>query len=117
MNSAYKKLANSFWTEENPRQDVFSPRVRGGYNDQNYLNSTWWQRNMSYLRVKDVVVGYTLPKKWSIKAGIEHLRVYFIGNNLLTFSDFDLWDVELGTNSGMKYPVMKSYSFGVELNF
>lgn len=113
----YKKLANSFWTEENPRQDVFSPRVRGGYNDQNYLNSTWWQRNMSYLRVKDVVVGYTLPRKWSIKAGIEHLRVYFIGNNLLTFSDFDLWDVELGTNSGMKYPVMKSYSFGVELNF
>lgn len=113
----YKNLADDMWTPENPRQDVFFPRLRNGTNGHNFQSSTWWQKNMSFLRVKDIVLGYTLPTSILRKFGVEKFRVYVIGNNLLTFSKFDLWDVELGTNNGMKYPVMKSASIGFELNF
>lgn len=113
----YKSLANDMWTPENPSQDVFFPRLRNGTNGHNFQASTWWQKDMSFLRVKDIVLGYTLPKSLMAKWGIERMRFYLIGNNLLTFSKFNLWDVELGTNNGMRYPVMKSATIGLELNF
>ena len=83
----------------------------------NYVNSTWWQKDMSFLRLKDMVVGYSLSPKLLQKAGIQSLRFYLQANNLLTFSKFKLWDVELGTNDGMKYPMMRSYIFGLEITF
>lgn len=113
----YRDIANSMWTESNPRQDVFLPRMRNGYNGHNFQNSTWWQRDMGFLRIKDIVLGYSFKASFLNKLRIERARIYAIGNNLFTFSDFDLWDVELGTTNGSKYPIMRSVSIGLEVNF
>lgn len=105
------------WTSENPSQDVFYPRLTYGQNENNLKESTWWLRNMSMLRVKDIEVGYRFPKAWMSKIGVRSLRLYLKGSNLLTFSGFKMWDPELDTNNGMKYPIMKSVSFGLDVNF
>lgn len=108
---------NDRWTEENPTQDAFYPRLSYGANTNNSQNSTWWLRNMSMLRMKDIEIGYTLPKRWINSIGLANIRVYAKGSNLLTFSAFDLWDPELDTANGAKYPIMKSFSFGLDVNF
>ena len=108
---------NDRWTAENPSEDVFYPRLSYGANTNNSQNSTWWLRNMSMLRMKDIEVGYTLPKRWMSRIGLENIRLYAKGSNLLTFSAFDLWDPELDTQNGAKYPIMKSVSFGIDVNF
>lgn len=108
---------NDRWTEDNPSQDVFYPRLSWGTNSNNSQNSTWWLRNMSMLRMKDIEIGYTLPKQWTNAIGISNIRLYAKGSNLLTFSKFDLWDPELNTNNGAMYPIMKSFSLGFDVNF
>lgn len=105
------------WTLDSPSQDVFYPRLSYGENENNNKNSTWWLRNMSMLRMRDVEVGYRFPKPWMNKIGIRSLRLYLKGSNLLTFSGFKLWDPEVDTGNGMKYPIMKSLSFGLDINF
>ncbi|WP_081852617.1 TonB-dependent receptor [Prevotella sp. 10(H)] len=105
------------WTVDNPSQDVFYPRASLSRNDNNNQQSTWWLRNMSMLRMKDVELGYSLPKKWMEKVGVANMRLYLRGNNLLTISDFKLWDPEVDTATGAKYPIMKSISLGFDINF
>jgi hypothetical protein len=81
------------------------------------MASTWWLKDMSMLRVKHIEVGYSLPKYITGKAHFKTARIFISGNNLLTFSKFDLWDPEINTGNGFKYPIMKSYSAGVNLEF
>lgn len=104
------------WTVDNPSQDVFWPRLHytGTFNNE---PSTWWLKNMSFLRLKNIEIGYTLPKSWVDKIRLKSLRVYVSGNDLLTFSGFKLWDPELDTTTGLRYPGMKSVVFGIDLNF
>ncbi len=108
---------NDRWTPENPTQNAFYPRLSYGVNENNSQNSTWWLRNMSMLRMKDIEVGYRFPKDWIRHIGLSSLRLYLKGSNLLTFSKFDLWDPEVDTPNGAKYPIMKSISFGLDVNF
>lgn len=108
---------NDRWTVDNPSQDVFYPRLSDGPNNNNSQNSTWWLRNMSLLRMKDVELGYTLPKRLITNIGLSSLRVYLKGTNLLTFSGFKLWDPEVDTSNGAAYPIMKSFAFGLDINF
>lgn len=67
--------------------------------------------------MKDIELGYSLPQSLIQKKRIKKVRFYVLANNILTFSKFKLWDVELGTNNGMKYPVMKNINVGLELTF
>ncbi len=113
----YEDVIFDRWTPESPRQDVFLPRMRNYKDGHNYVNSTWWQKDMSFLRLKDIVLGYSFSQQRLRKAGIQNLRLYLLANNVLTFSNFKLWDVELGTNDGMKYPMMRNYIFGLEITF
>lgn len=108
---------NDRWTPEDPNQNVFYPRLSYGPNTNNSQNSTWWYHNMSMLRMKDVEIGYNIPKTWVNRAGLSNIRIYVKGSNLLTFSKFDLWDPELDTQTGAKYPIMKSVSVGFDVNF
>ena len=85
--------------------------------ENNEQPSTFWQRDMSFLRLKNAEIGYTLPKKLTKKAGLETVRFYVAGVNLLTFSAFKLWDPELNVSYGNAYPQMKSFNFGLNLNF
>ena len=84
----------------------------------NSQTSSWWQRDGSYLRLKNFEVGYALPKNLLVRSGfIQSLRVYIAGNNLLTFSKFKLWDPEQGGGQGASYPNNRVYSIGLNANF
>lgn len=106
------------WTEENPRQDAYYPRL--SYNnkleDNNYKASTRWLKDGSYIRLKQASVGYTLNHSSIKKVGLSYLYFYVSGQNLLTFSKFKLWDPELGSN-GAKYPMSKMVTFGIRAQF
>lgn len=108
---------NDRWTESAPSQDVFWPRLTEDPNKQNYRNSTWWKKNMRFLRLKTLELGYTLPKVMTDKIHSKSIRFYVSGNNLFCFSPFKLWDPELNTGNGLRYPAMKSVMFGVDFNF
>lgn len=104
------------WTEENPSQDVFWPRLSYATNYNNNANSTWWKKDMSFLRVKQIELGYNFLKDKK-NSSIKLLRVYVSGDNLLTFSKFKLWDPELSTSNGCKYPTIKSVMLGLDVTF
>lgn len=108
---------NDRWTEDNPSQDVFYPRLSWGPNSNNSQNSSWWYKDMSMLRLKDVEIGYSLPHRWMDKIRLESIRIYLKGSNLARFSSFKLWDPELDTQTGAKYPLMRSVSIGFDINF
>lgn len=105
------------WTVENPSQDVFYPRLTYGANSNNMEASTWWLKNMSFLRLKNLEIGYSLPRKWAERSFISSARIFVRGTNLLTFSSFKLWDPELDSSDGGKYPLMMSISGGLEFKF
>lgn len=105
------------WTEENPSQDVFWPRLSESPNKQNYRSSTWWKKDMSFLRCKTIELGYTLPRNILDKLHAKNIRLYLSGNNLFYFSKFKMWDPELGSGDGLKYPPMRSLLIGVNVNF
>lgn len=105
------------WTIDNPSQDVFWPRLSNYQHANNNQASTWWLRDMSLLRVKSIEVGYSFSKYILDKAKIKKGRIFLRGDNLFTFSSFNLWDPELDTSNGFKYPIMKSVSLGINLNF
>ena len=92
------------------------PRLTYGWNNNNYRNSTFWLRDGSYLRLKNVEIGYTLPKSLTSRINIQNVRVYLMGTNLLTFSDFKLWDPELGSSDGQKYPLSRTFTLGMTIS-
>nr|WP_321408398.1 TonB-dependent receptor [uncultured Carboxylicivirga sp.] len=108
---------NDRWTEDNQSQDVFWPRLSEGPNKHNYRASTWWKQDMSFLRCKLIELGYTLPKSLTNKVGINSTRLYVSGNNLFYLSKFKLWDPELNTGDGLKYPGMSSLMLGAVISF
>lgn len=105
------------WTEENPSQDVFWPRFSQSTNTNNNRASTFWKKNMSFLRLKTLEIGYSLPKNVVNKISAKSIRFFASGNNLFYISKFKLWDPELATSDGLKYPSMRSLMLGVEVNF
>ena len=109
------------WTEENPDQNAFYPRLSYGSettsNINNFQKSTWWVRNMNFLRLKTLQISYNLPKPWVNKVHLKNAAVYVMGTNLFTLSRFKLWDPELNTDNGAFYPNTTSYSVGINFTF
>ena len=109
------------WTEENPDQNAFYPRLSYGSettsNINNFQKSTWWVRNMNFLRLKTLQVSYNLPTPWVNKVHLKNAAVYVMGTNLFTLSRFKLWDPELNTDNGASYPNTTSYSVGINFTF
>lgn len=107
------------WTEENPSTKF--PRVWSSYTQNDPLStpSSFWVRNASYLRLKNLQVGYTLPEKWIEKIGLTSARIYYTGQNLFTVSSFYKWvDPEVPAGErGYTYPQVKINSFGIDLTF
>ena len=105
------------WTVDNPRQNVDYPRLGiATTTSNNYLSSTWWLKDGSYIRLKQASVGYTIYNAGTKKTGLSSLYVYGAGTNLLTFSKFKLWDVELGS-SGATYPPARTIVIGLRAQF
>lgn len=104
------------WTEENPNPNARYPRLTAGDNVNNNRNSTWRMRDGSFLRLKNMEIGYSMPKRILDKTFITSLRFYVSGQNLLTFSKFKLWDPELNSSDGSKYPLSRVFTVGVNIN-
>jgi TonB-linked SusC/RagA family outer membrane protein len=111
-----KAFADNHWSEDNQNLYAEYPRlgVTGNQIENNRQTSTWWLRDGSFLRLKSVEVGYTLPKTLSRKINVTKCRIYFNGLNLYTWSPFKLWDPELGGN-GFAYPIQKVFNIGVNV--
>mgnify|MGYP000425247106 FL=1 len=110
-------VVGNYWslgTNENP--DAKYPRLTWQNNSNNNRESTYWLRDGSYLRLKTVEVGYTLPKNISRAILMNNVRIFFIGTNLLTFSKFKLWDPEMGSSNGQQYPLSKMLTLGLTVN-
>lgn len=107
------------WTVADPNPNASYPRLAYGtsLNENNALPSTYWKRDMSFIRLKTAELGYTLPKGTLRRFGVTFARLYFDGVNLFTFSKFKLWDPELDTGDGTNYPIVKTYSLGANLSF
>ncbi len=102
--------SNRWILGENEDPNAKYPRLSYGGNNNNYQSSTYWMRNGSYLRLKNLEVGYTIPKSIVNKIRLNNIRIYFMGTNLVTFSSFKLWDPELGSSNGHVYPLSKAYT-------
>lgn len=105
------------WTEDNPSQNVFWPRLSSSKNENNIHPSTWWLKDMSMLRLKNIELGYSFSKQHLLPSFIQRARVFVTGNNLLQFSKFKMWDPEIGASNGLRYPIMKSVAVGFDINF
>lgn len=109
-------VESGYWslgTNEDPNATY--PRLHWQNNSNNNRRSTHWLRNGSYLRLKTLEIGYTLPKNITRVLKMNNVRIFFIGNNLLTFSKFKLWDPELGSSNGQQYPLSKSCTLGLTI--
>lgn len=103
------------WTPENP---VNSPKLttKAASSSNNSLASTYWRRDASYLRLKNLEVAYNLPNKLIRSIGLEELRIFLNGQNLLTFDKLDDIDPE-AFGSGISYPLQRSFSAGINIKF
>ncbi|ETZ21845.1 TonB-dependent receptor [Pedobacter sp. V48] len=103
------------WTPENPNAKY--PRLAFGESN-NEQASTFWLKDASYLRVKNIQIGYTLPANIIKKLSISRLRVFANGSNVASFDRFlNGYDVEAPVGAGNIYPQVKLYSFGLEVTF
>ncbi len=94
--------------------EVKYPRLSWSSRTNNYIMSDYWLFDGSYFRIKNITLGYTLKKGWTQKIGIDKLRVYVSGSDLLSIDNYPKgWDPEVGSG----YPITQTYLFGVNVNF
>jgi TonB-linked SusC/RagA family outer membrane protein len=126
----------NYWTEDN--RDAYLPRYaqyNGALGYTNYVPNDRYLQKVSFLRLKNLQVGYTLPEAWVSGAGLRNARIYFSGENLASWSPLYKWtknfmdvssaigytDSDLSSTynqgGGNSYPLLKTFSFGVSLTF
>lgn len=115
-NALLSVIAENHWSEANRDIYAFWPRLANEVIDNNMQTSTWWMQDGSFMRLKSLEIGYSLPKSWVKKMRLGTVRLYLSGTNLLTFSKFKLWDPEMGGN-GLGYPIQRVYNIGLNVNF
>lgn len=100
---------------ENPNARF--PRLTYGDNENNNRPSTFWLADASFLRLKTVEIGYTLPKKWTDRIAVNNLRISAIGDNLHVWDNVKLWDPEQASSNGAVYPLNRSYTLVLQISF
>ena len=128
------KMHENRWTQENPNPNAYWPRMvayssENGGRPMGTPNNRYMQ-DASYLRLKALTIDYSLPQAWVSKLGLSGLKIYFTGENLFTFSnicenfdpevikggDVDLKDRK-GEEQGYSYPMLKTYTVGLNVSF
>jgi hypothetical protein len=109
-------IADDHWSELSPDPYAAWPRLSTYPIENNKVRSTWFMRDNNFLRLKSAEIGYSLPKKWIDHLRLSSCRLYLSGTNLLLFSNFKIWDVEMGGN-GLGYPLQRVINIGINLNF
>lgn len=122
-----KNFLEQCWSEDNP--NAYFPRPRayvafdnlGNQNRELTAANDRYLQNIGYCRLKNLTIGYSLPKQWTQKIGIDLLRVYFSGENLAYWSGLktDYIDPEQARRGGdlKVYPWQKTFTFGINVNF
>ncbi|MBK3518889.1 SusC/RagA family TonB-linked outer membrane protein [Carboxylicivirga marina] len=115
----FSHLYEGRWTQEKADAgvNIEYPRFSTLNEDKNYRDSELWVRDASFMRLKNVELGYTLKSRTLKKVGISNVRFFVNGFNLLTFSEFDFFDPESGPGDRGLYPMTKVYNTGVKFNF
>ena len=116
QNAILSAFANSYWSESNRNPYALWPRLSNQVVENNDQKSTWFMQDASFLRLKSVEVGYTIPQTVTKKIKLQNLRIYLSGTNLLCWSKFKLWDPEMAGN-GLGYPVQRVINVGLNLGF
>ena len=131
-NQAYKWMIGNYWTKDNP--DAYLPKYTGYYRPfYGGIANNRYLQNVAYLRLQNLQVGWSLPKKWIEKARLSNVSVYFSGENLYTWSplykltrDFDVVTVTQKSDNdinsdnkgdGFNYPTMRTFSIGVTIKY
>ncbi len=117
-NSPVFVVENS-WTPETGENAEFPRLEISGPSNNNGFSSTFWYRPGNYLRLKTAQIGYNFPKKWMSRIGVQNLRLYVEGYNLLTFSGLTKYNIDPespAVNNGY-YPQQRTYTLGVKLTF
>lgn len=114
-----RKEGFDHWSSRNPEnQNVLFPRLHTEEFNHNRFTSTWWYRDASFLRLKNIEFGYTFDKNLLHKMAIKNARIYVQGNNIAVWDQINMWDPELGSaGAGVKYPINMTWTVGVEFGF
>jgi TonB-linked SusC/RagA family outer membrane protein len=121
-NAVSDRVANNhyYYNADNPSDpanhiDGALPRLKLNNDAINNTASNFWLMNANWVRLKNLQIGYTLPDALTERIKLKKVRIYFTGENLLTFTAFPGLDPELGANVG--YPTMKQFAMGLNVNF
>ena len=130
-NEENRVMMNEGWGSYTWIRDRWTPQTRDGYypvlhsvnnvSQSNFQSSTFWEYDATYLRLKNLELGYTIPKDAIKKVGVNDMRVYVTGQNLFTWTPFskmmNRYDPESRTGRLIYYPVMNVYNVGISLTF
>ena len=105
------------WTAENPSQDAEYPRATWTNADQNYANSTLYEKDAKYLRLKTLQIAYDFKFPFMKKLGLNQLQLALSGYNLLTFSPYKWGDPEARASNSPSYPLQRTYTASLKLGF
>ena len=114
-----RKMHLNRWTPETAATATYPALHYGIHNNNKQQYSSLFLYDASYIRLKNVEIGYTLPKAWTSKAGIQNVRIYVQGQNLLTFDnlgDVDM-DPEIKNGDGSWFPVQRVINIGLNMTF
>lgn len=100
-------ITKNYWSQNNQNPNAAYPRLTKYDNNNNTQGSSHWLRDASFLKLKNLEIGYSF----------KGARIYVSGANLLTFSKFDLWDPEMGGDKAMKYPTQRTFNIGIQMTF
>lgn len=107
------------WTPENKNAKM--PRIFFDTNSPSSnrsVQSDFWMQNTSYLRLKNLQLGYTIPKNWLNSIGVENIRIYYSVENLLTFDKMKInIDPEATSQRLSSYPLLRTHAFGINVSF
>ena len=126
LNGMMQAYADDYWSESNRNIYATFPRLSTTDIANNNRNSTWWLRDGSYLRLKSVEIGYTLPKVFVNKMFMQNVRIYVTGYNLYCFTKYSGADPEVDTRRSTPmtpgvdysaYPKSRSFVGGINVTF
>lgn len=109
------EISGGHGISENPNAKY--PRLSYGGNANNYRPSTFWLRDGAYMRFKLLELGYTVPASLCTRLRLRSLRVYLIGNNLMVWDKVKVWDPEMASSDGTRYPLPRTFTMGMTFKF
>jgi TonB-linked SusC/RagA family outer membrane protein len=116
QNAIFQAIADNYWSESNRDPYAMWPRLANYQLENNNQTSTWFMQDGTFIRLKSVEIGYTMPKNLLKKIYLSNLRVYVSGTNLCYWSRFKLWDPEMAGN-GFGYPLQRVINVGLNVGF